>query len=105
MTQKNIGLVLATVCLACCGPCPKSQDKKEAAKMKIEVHQKSSLPFVDLGWVKMSDHFVATVGPAAGQGAPWNHVLVLADATFAPHSQFPLHIKTWKSSALFSSAR
>jgi redox-sensitive bicupin YhaK (pirin superfamily) len=39
----------------------------------------------------LRDHFVATVGPSAGQGRPLASLLVLADATFAPHSRFPLH--------------
>lgn len=59
--------------------------------MKIDIRPKSSLPLTNLAWVSMTDHFVATVGAAAGQGSPWKNVLVLADATFAPHSRFPMH--------------
>lgn len=59
--------------------------------MKIELRPKSTLPLTDVSWVSMTDHFVATVGAAAGQGKPWQNVLVLADATFAPHARFPMH--------------
>lgn len=45
----------------------------------------------ELSWLKLSDHFVATVGPSAGQGRPMGPLLVLADATFAPRSRFPIH--------------
>lgn len=50
-----------------------------------------SLPLTELPWLKLSDHFVATVGPSAGRGRPLGSLLVLADATFAAHSRFPLH--------------
>ncbi len=51
----------------------------------------SSLPATTLPWLSLRDHFVATVGPSAGQGRPLASLLVLADATFAPRSRFPLH--------------
>lgn len=51
----------------------------------------SSLPTTKLPWLSLRDHFVATVGPRSGEGRPMGSVLVLADATFAPHSRFPLH--------------
>lgn len=51
----------------------------------------SSLPTTELSWLKLRDHFVATVGPSAGSGRPFGSLLVLADATFAPRSRFPLH--------------
>lgn len=57
----------------------------------VEVRPQSSLPATKLEWLSLSDHFVATVGPSAGQGAPFGPLLVLADATFAPRSRFPLH--------------
>ena len=50
-----------------------------------------TLPTTDLSWLSLRDHFVATVGEKAGQGRPMGPLLVLADATFAPHSRFPLH--------------
>lgn len=49
------------------------------------------LPATDLGWLSLRDHFVATVGPHAGSGSPLGGLVVLADATFAPRSRFPLH--------------
>lgn len=56
------------------------------------VHRtREGLPFVDLGWVSIRDHFVQTVGPNSGQGSPYGDLLVVADALFEPHSRFPLH--------------
>lgn len=51
----------------------------------------ASLPRTELPWLTLRDHFVATVGQHAGSGTPLGSLLVLADATFAPHSRFPLH--------------
>lgn len=51
----------------------------------------SALPGTVLTWLSLRDHFVATVGPRAGEGRPLGPLLVLADATFAPRSRFPLH--------------
>lgn len=51
----------------------------------------AALPSTTLPWLSLKDHFVATVGPSAGQGEPFGSLLVLADATFAPRSRFPLH--------------
>lgn len=50
-----------------------------------------SLPTTTLPWLSLRDHFVATVGPHSGQGQPMGPLLVLADATLAPHSRFALH--------------
>lgn len=50
-----------------------------------------SLPRTELPWLTLHDHFVATVGANAGRGKPLGALLVLADATFAPRSRFPLH--------------
>lgn len=57
----------------------------------LTVQRRAELPFTDLGWVRMWDHFVATVGPRSGTGRPFGPLLVLADATFAPRSSFPQH--------------
>lgn len=51
----------------------------------------TTLPTTSLSWLSLKDHFVATVGPSAGMGKPFGPLLVLADATFAPRSRFPLH--------------
>lgn len=51
----------------------------------------SSLPTTSLPWLQLKDHFVQTVGPNAGQGKTLGPLLVLADATFAPRSRFPMH--------------
>jgi quercetin 2,3-dioxygenase len=65
--------------------------RKEVPVAVVEVRPQSSLPATKLDWLSLRDHFVATVGPSAGQGAPLGPLLVLADATFAPRSRFPLH--------------
>lgn len=57
----------------------------------IQSRALASLPTTTLPWLTLRDHFVATVGPSAGQGRPLGPLLVLADATFAPRSRFPLH--------------
>ncbi len=60
--------------------------------MSSIVHRPAStLPSTTLGWLSLRDHFVATVGPRAGEGRKLGPLLVLADATFAPRSRFPLH--------------
>ncbi len=51
----------------------------------------ASLPETDLGWVRMRDHFVLTVGPRSGSGQPFSDLVVLADATFSPRGRFELH--------------
>ena len=51
----------------------------------------ASLPTTTLPWLSLRDHFVATVGARAGEGQRMGPLLVLADATFAPRSRFPLH--------------
>lgn len=58
-----------------------------------QIHHRplSSLLTTMLPWLSLRDHFVATVGASAGQGRPLGPLLVLADATFAPRSRFPLH--------------
>lgn len=57
----------------------------------LTIRHRARLPLTDLGWVQMHDHFIQTVGQRAGTGQPLGPLLVLADATFAPHSRFPLH--------------
>jgi len=67
----------------------------------MKVHKYSSLPQTNIGWISMADHFIKTVGPDSGSGKNLGHILVLADATFAPESRFPMHphqnleILTW----------
>lgn len=50
-----------------------------------------SLPATTLPWLSIHDHFIATVGANSGRGSRLGPLLVLADATFAPHSRFPIH--------------
>lgn len=57
----------------------------------IRHRPRERLPATTLPWLSLHDHFIATVGPQAGQGARLGPLLVLADATFAPRSRFPLH--------------
>lgn len=57
----------------------------------IRLKSATSLPSTVLPWLSLRDHFIATVGPSAGQGARFGPMLVMADATFSPRSRFPLH--------------
>lgn len=57
----------------------------------LRVRTADTLPKTELPWLRLQDHFVATVGPAAGTGRPFGPLLVMADATFSPRSRFPLH--------------
>ena len=67
----------------------------------MKIQEYSSLPQTNIGWISMADHFIKTVGPDSGSGKNLGHILVLADATFAPESRFPMHphqnleILTW----------
>lgn len=66
--------------------------KKEATVVStVTLRPASSLPATSLEWLSLRDHFVATVGENAGRGQRLGPLLVLADATFAPKSRFPLH--------------
>lgn len=73
----------------------------ENHKSEIRVIRKEDLPTVDVDWLILKDHFVATVGPTSGQGLPFGNLLVLADASIKPMSSFPMHphkdmeILTW----------
>ncbi len=51
-----------------------------------------SLPAQDFGWLALKDHFLSTVGDGSGQGNSLGALLVLADATIAPKSSFPMHL-------------
>ncbi|MCM2350192.1 MAG: pirin family protein [Bacteriovoracaceae bacterium] len=68
---------------------------------EIKIVDKSDLRSFNFGWIKLTDHFVSTVGPSAGQGKPNGSLLVLADAEIEPGASFPLHshsqmeILTW----------
>lgn len=73
----------------------------EKIKSKIRIIRKESLPTVDIDWLILKDHFIATVGPTSGQGHAFGKLLVLADASLKPMSTFPMHphkdmeILTW----------
>lgn len=75
--------------------------KTKGERAQIEVKHYAKLPEVNLGWLSLRDHFIATVGPNSGQGAKLKHLLVLADAKLQPNSRFPDHphqnmeILTW----------
>lgn len=68
---------------------------------ELNVRSYASLSALDLGWLSLKDHFIATVGPHSGTGKPLQNLLVLADAKISPHSSFPQHphndmeILTW----------
>lgn len=67
----------------------------------MEIKRYSDLPEMDLGWLSLKDHFIATVGPYSGRGKPLKNLLVIADAKIHPNSRFPEHphqdmeILTW----------
>lgn len=73
----------------------------EKIKSEIRIIRKESLPTVDVDWLILKDHFIATVGPTSGQGHAFGNLLVLADASMKPMSSFPMHphkdmeILTW----------
>lgn len=58
---------------------------------RVAVRRRTDLSQTNLGWVQLTDHFIATVGAASGTGAPLGDLLVLADATLAPGRGFQLH--------------
>lgn len=64
---------------------------RSTSMARVRHHPLAPLPTTTLPWLSLRDHFVATVGPHAGRGKPFGPLLVLADATFAPRSRFPLH--------------
>ncbi len=70
---------------------------------QIQVRPYAELPAVDIGWLALRDHFIATVGPHSGRGEPLKDLLVLADAKMQPKTSFPKHphedmeILTWVS--------
>ncbi|MCY1075716.1 pirin family protein [Archangium lansingense] len=77
--------LLGLAALGCSSP------PKPAPAADVRLRPLSSLPVTELPWLRLRDHFIATVGPHAGKGRPLGSLLVLADATFAPRSRFPLH--------------
>lgn len=70
-------------------------------KKDIRLRSYSDLPAIDIGWISMKDHFISTVGPNSGRGAPLKNLLVIADAKLKPKTSFPKHphkdmeILTW----------
>lgn len=71
----------------------------QATEPKVRAY--ANLPSVDIGWLSLKDHFIATVGPHSGTGEPLQNLLVLADAKISPRASFPKHphkdmeILTW----------
>lgn len=71
---------------------------------RLHVVLAANLPHLDLGWISLRDHFVATVGPRSGTGTPRGNLLVMADAVIQPNAQFPMHphenmeVLTWVAS-------
>lgn len=70
-------------------------------QVSIEVRKYENLPEMNLGWLSLKDHFIATVGPHSGKGKELKDLLVIADAKIQPKSHFPEHphrdmeILTW----------
>ncbi len=84
--ERRTVLVGSAAALMTCKPAARSEPMAQTRHRPL-----SSLPTTTLPWLSLRDHFVATVGPSAGQGQQQGPLLVLADATFAPRSRFPLH--------------
>lgn len=67
----------------------------------VRIVNRSELRSFDFGWIKLTDHFISTVGPSSGTGKPYGSLLVIADAELAPGTSFPMHshanmeILTW----------
>lgn len=67
----------------------------------MHIIDRTHLRSFDFGWIKLTDHFISTVGPSAGTGKPHGHLLVLADAVLSSGASFPMHahenmeILTW----------
>lgn len=74
---------------------------KVAAEFTVKPYE--NLPEMNMSWLSLRDHFIATVGPYSGTGEPLGNLLVIADAKFQPRSRFPDHphrdmeILTWVS--------
>lgn len=74
---------------------------KAAAELIVMPY--ANLPEMNMSWLSLRDHFIATVGPHSGKGKPLGNLLVIADAKFRPKSRFPDHphrdmeILTWVS--------
>ncbi|MFO0595668.1 MAG: pirin family protein [Myxococcaceae bacterium] len=79
-------LVVIVALLALASACARKE-----APVSVVHRPASTLPTTTLDWLSLRDHFIATVGPQSGQGQRFGPLLVLADATFAPRSRFPLH--------------
>lgn len=84
--ERRTVLAGSAAALMTCKPATRSEPMAQTRHRAL-----NSLPTTTLPWLSLRDHFVATVGPSAGQGQQQGPLLVLADATFAPHSRFPLH--------------
>ncbi|MFM6930345.1 MAG: pirin family protein [Bdellovibrio sp.] len=69
--------------------------------MAFKIRPYKDLPAMDLGWLTLKDHFIATVGPHSGRGTSLKNLLVIADAKIEAKSSFPKHphkdmeILTW----------
>lgn len=79
MKRSHMWGLSLLVTVSCTSPAP----------MKLRAPE--TLPALDLGWLSLRDHFIATVGPNSGQGERMGPLVVMADATLAPKSSFPMH--------------
>ena len=78
-------LLLALLLSACASP-------PREPMPKLTPRRLADLPTTTLPWLSLRDHFVATVGPQAGQGRPLGPLLVLAAAALYGFSTAPMSI-------------
>ncbi len=47
----------------------------ENTRSENRIISKANLPTVDVDWLNLKDHFIATVGPTSGQGSKFGNYL------------------------------
>lgn len=101
MNLMHIALIILTIIVLIAGFHFATKGDLFMKHPSIEIRQYTNLPEMNLGWLSLRDHFIATVGPHSGQGKELNNLLVLADAKIQAKSRFPDHphsdmeILTW----------
>ncbi len=91
MSRRDFVIGAGQLGLATALGCNPSRARPGGSLSNVRPRPSHTLPSTELSWLRLKDHFVATVGEHAGTGRPMGPLVVLADATFAPRSRFPLH--------------